>query len=268
MASNEEPSQVPSPPESPHSGGQAACVADDPGSQAVENQPHMAPQVVEMEQNDMYDDASTDDDDDIEPVQDGAYTSHRPPGLGYQQTPIHAGSYPPFSNWAGYESPPPSEVGSQRTSQRQGTQQRNAYRRGQPQQQRERSSEQPVGAFNSNHHAFEAPSNSRQRRPNKKTFPSGQHGTSWNTPYTNYVDNDMAGVPLSSPAQGRRARHGMPTHEHPVQVPVRVVNPGNLAPSKPDTKEKASLRIKLDLNLDVEITLKASLRGDLTLALL
>ena len=265
MASNEAPSQIPSPPESPQGSRQATQVANDQAPQAVENQPHMAPQVVETGEKGIFEDASTEEDEDAESDQDEEDISHVP---RYQQTPMHAGPYPAFPSWPGYESPPPSEVGSKRASRQQGNQQRNTYCRGQSQQQREQNSHERVGTFSDNNFAFEAPSHGRQRRSNKKTFPSGQHSASWNTPYPTYVDNDPVAVPMTSPSHGGRAKHGMPTHEHPIQVPVRVVNPGDLAPPKPEAKEKSSLRIKLDLNLDVEITLKASLRGDLTLALL
>jgi hypothetical protein len=67
-----------------------------------------------------------------------------------------------------------------------------------------------------------------------------------------------------------------PVVEHPVQVPVRVVNPDLLSDqyipgrgaSDPGKGSQGNLRLRLDLNLDVEITLKAKIRGDLTLALL
>jgi hypothetical protein len=53
--------------------------------------------------------------------------------------------------------------------------------------------------------------------------------------------------------------------EHPVQVPVRVVNPHDM---KGGESKGGNLRLKLDLNLDVEVTLKASLRGEVSLSLL
>jgi hypothetical protein len=57
-----------------------------------------------------------------------------------------------------------------------------------------------------------------------------------------------------------------------MQVPVRVVNPDDIpkvSSSVPGSGTGGgNLRLRLDLNLDIEIQLKASIRGDLTLALL
>jgi hypothetical protein len=66
----------------------------------------------------------------------------------------------------------------------------------------------------------------------------------------------------------------VPQAEHPIQVPVRVVNPSDILPSDATQKQAGSgagggnLPLRLDLNLDVEVELKARVKGDLTLALL
>jgi hypothetical protein len=100
----------------------------------------------------------------------------------------------------------------------------------------------------------------------------GPHDTTTNS-------NSNANTCPSQPQHARQPHSQMlaasptaPPAERPIQVPVRVANPSDILPS---SEQKASsnngggnLRSRLDLNLDVEVTLKANIKGDLTLALL
>lgn len=100
------------------------------------------------------------------------------------------------------------------------------------------------------------------------TLPPGKHAAQWAVPY-----------PAVAASAGTKSggQQQQPTHEHPVQVPVRVVNPADLPGSAGGGGKGGgggggggggNLRLKLDLDLDVEVTLKASLRGTVSLSLL
>ena len=190
-----------------------------------------------MSGTDRFDDDSAEEnekeDDDVESI-------HHIPS--FQQTPIRPRPSSSFPNGTGYKSPPASEFGSPRAS-----------RRGGAKAQGRQMQTQVMPQSKEQHYApDEAPE-------------------SFNTvlnrlPQSGYErQKNIIGprVPKNSLRQSRGVQ------EHRVQVPTRVVNPQELAPPKAEAKGgNASLRVKLDLNLEVEIMLKASIKGDLTLALL
>jgi hypothetical protein len=111
--------------------------------------------------------------------------------------------------------------------------------------------------------------------------PSGSSSSTFEIPYTSPQAMTQQHHQQSKKGSRPRKQKGGPMEktpvvEHPVQVPVRVVNPDLLSDqyipgrgaSDPGKGSQGNLRLRLDLNLDVEITLKAKIRGDLTLALL
>lgn len=142
-------------------------------------------------------------------------------------------------------------------------------------------------------------SRSRRRRPRRRlnsstestpplpfrkeintTIPSGSSSSTFELPYHPALQQFRPGKGPHDPTTNSNtnalaASPTAPQAEHPIQVPVRVVNPSDILPSS-DSNQKAgnggagggNLRLRLDLNLDVEVTLKATIRGDLTLALL
>jgi hypothetical protein len=117
-----------------------------------------------------------------------------------------------------------------------------------------------------------------QDLPMSKTFPSGSSSSTIDFPYPDNTQLLLQRAALENAQkqmQTQNAGHNAaqartPTTEHPVQVPVRVVNPEAMepVPGSGAGKSNGNLRLRLDLNLDVEITLTAKIRGDLTLALL
>lgn len=112
-------------------------------------------------------------------------------------------------------------------------------------------------------------------------IPSGSSSSTFELPYTNPQAMTQQNRQQQKGSRSRKQQGGpieqTPVVEHPVQVPVRVVNPealpdtyipGRGATDSGNKGSQGNLRLRLDLNLDVEITLKATIRGDLTLALL
>ncbi|KKZ63578.1 hypothetical protein EMCG_02115 [[Emmonsia] crescens] len=67
---------------------------------------------------------------------------------------------------------------------------------------------------------------------------------------------------MDGPVTYARAQRG--------EIPMRDGNPNQKLKTaeKPQEEEQDGLKLKLELNLDIEVELKASIRGDLTLALL
>jgi hypothetical protein len=128
-----------------------------------------------------------------------------------------------------------------------------------------------------NYYYPNAPQSMPFQQPGDKSVPQAPYGAPWAPRYPGQTSWQTGGYPPPNNYQESLARANTAMQpgegsssdlaEHPVQVPVRVVNPHDLK-SERGSGSAGNLRLRLDLNLEVEITLKASIHGDLTLQLL